>query len=225
MAKLLVVEDDNKTAMDTQSWLQQDKHIVDVVADGSSALDYLKSANYDLVVLDWNLPDITGLQLLKKMRASGCNTSVLMLTGFADMDHKVLGFENGVDDYLTKPFNPKELRLRIAALLRRSATARVETVISSGNLQIDTNSYKVLKDGIPVRLSPIEFNLLFTLVRNPRNVQSAEALLSQVWPADSDATPDQVRKYVRRLRDKLDSEGKPSSIRTVHGVGYAWEPE
>ncbi len=224
MGKLLIVDDDIENAKEAQSWLEQERHVVDFVADGKSALDYLKTVSYDLLILDWNLPDISGLDLLRQIRSGGCTTVVLMLTGYSDMEHKVQGFETGADDYLTKPFNPKELLLRVKALLRRPAVD-VDSIISSGALAIDTNAYKVLKNGKPIRLSPTEFNLLLTLVRHPRTALSADVLISKVWPTDSEATSEQVRKYVQRLRDKIDDTGAPSLIRTIHGVGYAWEPQ
>ena len=222
MGKLLLVEDDELLAGELCQWLQDEKHLVDFASTGKDALDHLRVSSYDLVILDWNLPDFTGLDLLQKLRAKGASTPVLMLTGMSSIENKVTGFENGADDYLTKPFHQKELFVRVKALLRRPA-ADIENVVCSGDLKINMNSYQVTKAGKVIRLSPREFNLLGVFLRHPNVTLSAEFILTRVWPTDSEATGDVVRKYVQKLRDKIDSAGVPSRIKTVHGTGYTWD--
>ncbi len=224
MSKLLLVEDDEPTARSVKSWLESDAHMVDLAHTGKSAQDHLYAVSYDLLILDWDLPDTTGLELLQNVRGKGSTVPVLVLTGHQDIEHKVLGFENGADDYLTKPFNHKELTARVKALLKRPATT-VDAILQTGGLEIDLANYRVARDGRPIRLSPIEFNLLTTLARHPKSVLSADLLIERAWPTDSDITADAVRKYVQRLRDKIDVPTKPSAIKTVHGVGYSWEPD
>jgi DNA-binding response OmpR family regulator len=224
VGKILLVEDDQILGPQIHKLLQQEKHLVDFVTDGSAASDHLRVVTYDLIILDWMLPDTTGVDLLRQLRAKGCETTVLLLTAFSGVEHKVSGFESGADDYLTKPFFPKELVLRVSALLRRPAIA-VNNVVKSANLVIDPGAQSVTKDGQALKLTPTEFSLLMALVRNPKMVMSSETLVERAWPTDTDVSNEQVRKYVQRLRQKIDIPGRESPIRTVHGVGYAWEPE
>lgn len=222
MGKLLLVEDDESLVNELKQWLETEKHMVDCASTGQNAMDYLRVGSYDLVILDWILPDTTGLDLLQKLRAKGAATPVLMLTGLGNIENKVMGFESGADDYLTKPFHQKELSARIKALLRRPA-ADIENIVCSGDLKLNLNNYQVTKDGKLLRLSPREFNLLNVFLRHPNITLSSEFILARVWPTDSDATADVVRKYVQKLRDKIDSPGEKSRIRTVHGTGYTWD--
>lgn len=221
MGKLLLVEDDQSLCGQLKQWLCDEKHLVDMAHTGADALDHLRVCSYDLLILDWNLPDVTGLELLRQLRGRGTATPVLMLTGMSSIDNKVTGLESGADDYMTKPFHQKELVARVKVLLRRPA-ADIENVVCSGDLKINMNNYQVTKADKIVRLSPREFNLLGVFLRHPNVTLSAEFILSRVWPTDSDATPDVVRKYVQKLREKIDTEGKPSRIKTVHGAGYTW---
>lgn len=221
MSKLLLVEDDELLSNEMKSWLETEKHLVDVSGSGSVALDYLRISSYDLIILDWNLPDMTGIELMQKFRSKGKSTAVLMLTGMSSIENKVQGFESGADDYLTKPFHQKELLARIKALLRRP-TSDIENIICSGNLKVNMNNYEVTRDDKNIRLSPREFNLLNVFLRHPNQILSSEFILSRVWPTDSEATADVVRKYVQKLRDKIDTKGGASRIRTVHGTGYTW---
>ncbi|MBX9688939.1 MAG: response regulator transcription factor [Candidatus Obscuribacterales bacterium] len=222
MGKLLLVDDDETVCQNVKLWLEQDKHMVDLAKSVESAKDFMRVIGYDLLILDWNLPDASGLELLKQLRQSGNSVPVLMLTGHGDMEHKVIGFETGADDYLAKPFHEKELSLRVKALLKRPASD-LGILLRYGDLEVDIKNFKVTRNGKAIRLSPIEFNLLTTFIRHPNTVMSADALIERVWPTDSEASPDVVRKYVQRLRDKIDTGDGQSLIRTVHGVGYAWE--
>jgi len=223
LAKILVVEDDTTLCKFIAEWLALDHHHSEIVNTGDEALSRLKAYEYDLVILDLELPNIAGMEILREFRKSGGTTPVLILTGLKKIEDKVSGFDAGADDYLTKPFHGNELRARLRALLRRAGNAYLEDILRSGDLTLDAMNYKVTKSGCEIRLRPKEFALLEFLMRHPGRVFQQEALLNRVWATESDATIDALTTCVRRLRQKIDDEGKPSIIRTVHGVGYGLE--
>lgn len=200
-----------------------DKHLVEVVYTRGAALDRLAVSSYDVIVLDWQLPDGSGMDILRQLRAGGCQTPVLMLTGKKEMSDKLEGFESGADDYLTKPFNVQELSARVKALLRRQSVLPGKT-LSAGTLLVDPENYMVTRHGKEIHLLPKEFALLVFFMRNPNHVFSIDALLARVWESTTDASADVVRTTVKRLRDKIDEPGSESMIRTIHRVGYRFEP-
>lgn len=219
MAKILVVEDDHELAGSVKDWLSFDRHTVEHVDTGTEGLDRLKESKYELVILDWELPGITGPEILRQFRSGGGMTPVLILTGKRSMKDKEEGFESGCDDYLTKPFQGKELSLRVKALLRRPQQV-VSAVLKYGDIELDPDEFRVSRAGEDVRLVPKEFALLEFLMRNSRKLFSADELLQRVWASDADATADALTTCIKRLRKKMDREGEPSIIRNVHGVGY-----
>jgi DNA-binding response OmpR family regulator len=219
MAKILLVEDDPGLCRMIRDWLTMERHSLEIVSDGKEALENLKFYEYELVILDWELPGMHGPQILKEFRAVGKTTPVLMLTGKGTIDDKEVGFGAGADDYLTKPFNMKELSIRLRALLRRPG-GMTASIIEIANLQLDQANFKLLKNGEEVKLLPKEFALMEFLMRHPNQVFSQDALLNRVWESDSDSTGSALTTCIKRLRKKLDEEGKPSIITTVHGVGY-----
>lgn len=219
MAKILLVEDDEDMAFMVRSMLLSERYTVDHIANGREASQHLRTYPYDLVVLDWELPEMTGVEILKHFRAGGGNTPVLMLTGKGSIDDKEQGFDAGADDYLPKPFHMKELIARVRALLRRPAAINPD-LLSWRNITVDPAKYRVTKDGGLVQLQPKEFAMLEFLLRNKDQVFTSAALLDRIWATESDATDEAIRTTVKRIRKKLDSEDAPSIIRTVHGVGY-----
>lgn len=219
MAKILIVEDDLGLSKMVRDWLVFEKHQVEEVADGNEAREKLRFYEYDLVILDWMLPGMSGVQILREFRNTRGSTPVLMLTGKDTIIDKETGLDAGADDYLTKPFHMKELSARTRALLRRPRDIVTDT-IKVGDLLLDRGKHKILKNNVEVKLLPKEFALIDFLMRHPNQVFSVDALLNRVWESESDATADAVTTCVKRIRKKLDSEGKPSIIRTVHGVGY-----
>lgn len=223
MAKILVVEDDPGTALIVQDTLEFEHYIVEVVADGLMAMEYLRSFSYDLIVLDFNLPGMTGAEICRTFRAEGGTSPVIMLTSRQELPDKATGFSSGVDDYLPKPFAPQELVWRIKSLLRR-ATGVLSERLKAGHIEMDLESKIVWKRGVEVHLSPIEFALLEFFLRHPGRVFGQEALLDSVWPSTSERTADTVRTCIRRLRVKIDVEGEPSLISNVHGAGYKLRP-
>lgn len=222
MAKILVVEDDKHLAGDVVDWLEFEKHTVEHVADGKEADERLRFYQYDLIVLDWELPGVHGIDICKRFRAAGGTTPVLMLTGKGEITDKEAGLDSGADDYLTKPFHLKELTARIRALLRRPAVM-TGTILKIQNLALDTNTKKLSKDGREIQLSPKEYALMDFLMRHPDEVFSQEALLERVWSSESDASVFSVYTAVKTLRKKITDDGEKSILATVHGLGYRLE--
>jgi len=219
MAKILLVEDDVEFSGVVKSWLSNERHAVEVVHDGLEARHQLQVFEYDLVVLDWQLPGLSGVEICQDFRSRGGMTPVLMLTGKSTVADKESGLDSGADDYLTKPFHMKELSARVRALLRR-ASRGTSNVLTIGDLVLDPANYRVTRDGAEIQLQKREFALLEFLMRNPNRVFSSEALLERVWATEADVTPDAIRVYIMRLRKKVDEGAKASLIQTVHGVGY-----
>ncbi len=219
MAKILVVEDERDLARLIAGWLTRERHLVEVAHDGLTAWQQLRASNFDVLVLDWMLPEMNGVDLCRKYRAAGGNGSIIMITAKDSLSDKEVGFTAGADDYITKPFELKELTMRINAQLRRAETTK-HTMFRIHDVEVDIENHTVSKAGISVSLMPKEFRLLEFLIRHPSRVFSAEELISAVWESDSLAQNDTVRGHITRLRKKLDSSDKPSVITTVHGVGY-----
>lgn len=220
MAKILVVEDDQELATLVEKWLRNEHHVVEVTFDGSDGLSRVRNYQYDLLVLDWNLPNVSGMDILKSYRSAGGAASVLFLTGNDKIDDVTAGLDSGADDYLKKPFHARELTARVKALLRRSQSSYTGSVLQVGNISLDAAQYRVTVDDAEVHLLPKEFALLEFLMRNQNRVFPQELLLERVWTNDSDATVNALQSCMKRLRKKIDCEGKPSLIKNIHGVGY-----
>jgi DNA-binding response OmpR family regulator len=220
--KILLVEDEPDFSIIIGEWLRNEHHVVEVVETGEEAVDRLKFYKYDIVILDWMLPGLSGLEVCKNYRAGGGTTPILLLTAKKHVDEKEQGLDAGADDYLTKPFEMKELSARIRALLRRPS-AFSGSVLQVGSLSLEPTTFKVTRSGEEIPLLPKEFALLEFMMRHPNQVFSAEALLDRVWSSDSEASPETIRTYIKRLRKKIDLEGQQSILSTVHGVGYKLE--
>ena len=221
MAKILVVEDDKNVAEQLKTLLSFEHHSVEAVHDGGEAASNLKAYNYDIIILDWDLPGKSGVDILKEFRSRGGRTPILMLTGKTSIDEKESGLDSGADDYLTKPFHMKEVAARVRALLRRPDPVATDNLLRAGDVCLDPVKYHVLRGDETMNLLPKEFALLEFLMRHPNQVFSSEALLNRVWPTDSEATDEALRSTMKRLRKKLDPDGL--LIKTVHGVGYRLE--
>jgi two-component system OmpR family response regulator len=222
MAKVLIADDDVGLCSTIKGWLSLDHHSVEIVNDGQDALARLKVYEYDLVILDVSMPGMTGFEVITEYRGAGGAAPVLFLTGRSTIEDIERGFAAGADDYLRKPFHGKELAARVKALLRRPQSL-VGNVLEFGNLVLDRENYRVTKDGAALQLLPKEFSLLEFFMRHPNRVFAPDALLNRVWTAESDATVDAVTTCIKRLRQKIDVDGKPSYIRTVRGAGYRLE--
>jgi DNA-binding response OmpR family regulator len=225
MAKILIVEDDKPLVALICDWLTGEKHVPESVYDGTSGLERLKFYKYDAIILDWDLPGISGTEICRQFREDGGQTPILMLTGKKELHEKTTGLDAGADDYLTKPFHMEELSARLRALLRRGGSGVSRTVLTAGHVSLDPISRKVLSNGKELTLQPKEYSLLEFLLRHPNQPFSAEAIMDRVWSSESDASPDTVRLQIMRLRNKIDVDGKESMIRTIHRVGYILVPE
>jgi DNA-binding response OmpR family regulator len=221
MAKILLVEDDRDLARMVSDGLTAEHHSVVAIHDGVDGLDMLRRSIYDVVILDWQLPGMEGVEILRKFRNGGGNTPVIMLTGRAGINEKELGFNVGADDYLTKPFDIRELAARIRSLLRRPS-AKASDTLKTSRLELDPIKHTVISDGKQVHISPRDFTLLEFFMRHPGEVFSVDALLSRVWNYDDDATPEALRSAIRRLRIALDGGKDPdqSVIENIIRVGY-----
>jgi DNA-binding response OmpR family regulator len=219
MAKILVVEDDPAICSIIVDWLTHQHHTVEVSHNGLEADQYLKTYQYDVIVLDWGLPELSGVDICKRYKTAGGRAPVLMLTGKHDIEDKEEGFNAGADDYLTKPFDIKELSARIRALLRRPTNV-YDNILSIRNVSLDPNNHIVTKDGAPIKLTPKEFAVLEFFMRNPNKVFKADALLDHIWNSEAGSGPETVRTCIKRLRRQIDMPDVPSIIENVHGVGY-----
>jgi len=219
MAKILIIEDDKELSKVIVEWLQDEDHVVEVAGDGATGLDHLKFYSYDLAVIDWDLPLLSGPEICRTFRGRGGQTPILMLTGKSGIADKEEGFNAGADDYLTKPFHPRELSARLRAMLRRP-TVRVEAILKAHDVELDTATHVVRKADQQIHLMPKEFALLEFLMRHPNQPFSADAILNRLWPSESEVSSELVKVYIAKLRKKLDTDGGAPLITTVHGVGY-----
>ncbi|RNM14389.1 response regulator transcription factor [Nocardioides pocheonensis] len=225
MARVLVVDDDVTVREVVVSYLRAAGHTVVEAADGADALRAMRSDPADLVVLDLMMPGIDGLEVCRRLRAAG-DVPIIMLTALGAEVDRVVGLESGADDYVTKPFSPRELVLRVEALLRRVGEKAKPEVgsVTDGDLVVDSGRHEACLDGRPLALTSREFDLLRFLVSNPGTAYSRDELLQHVW-GWSFGDQSTVTVHVRRLREKVERDPKrPSRLVTVWGVGYRWEP-
>lgn len=223
MANILLAEDEESVAQSLRKWLENDRHKVDLALDGEQCWDLMLAFGYDILILDWSMPRLSGVEVLRRLRAQGTMIPVLILTGKQSVNDKEEAFNAGADDYLTKPFHPRELSARLRALLRRPAEIRSEQLVFS-KLTIDCQLRKVEKSGSPVGLQPLEFDLLEFFAKHPNETFSIDTLMQRVWGADSEVSVDAVYACIKRLRKKLDTTGEPTLIKNVFGLGYCFEP-
>jgi DNA-binding response OmpR family regulator len=220
MAKILVIEDDVDLAGMVVDWLNFEHYTVELVYTGTDGMDRLAVSAYDAVILDWDLPGVSGVEICRRFRSEGGTTPMIMLTGKDAIAEKEEGLDSGVDDYLTKPFNMKELSARLRAVLRRPA-GLMENTLKARDIELEPIKYWVKKGGVEIQLLPKEFSLLEFFLRHPNQVFSADALIQRVWISDSEATGDAIRTCLKRLRKKLnDTDEQDPIIQTIHGVGY-----
>ncbi|HEY9778218.1 MAG TPA: response regulator transcription factor [Planktothrix sp.] len=218
MAKILLVEDNEASIEFVSTWLTGERHVLEVARDGQEALEYVKMNDFDIVLLDWELPAMTGLQFLRQIRAQGKLMPVIMLTGRGAIDDKEEGFDAGADDYLTKPYDLVELSARIRAQLRR-ASNQISNTIAIGQLMLDPVRYQVKYKEQEIALLPKEFSMLEHFMRNPDRLFSVDSLLQRLWNLETESTTDAFRSALKRLRKKLADRDVPDVIETVHGAG------
>jgi len=220
--KILVVDDEELLVKGIRFNLQNDGYEVIVGSNGLDAISAVKNENPNLIVLDVMMPEMDGLTACQKIREFS-DVPIILLTAKADDIDKLMGFENGADDYLTKPFNILELKARIRALLRRSGSKEEsdEPSLTIGNITLDLNARNVYRSGELVELTAKEFDLIEFLMRNPNRVYSREALLDTVWAYEYRSDIRTLDVHIRRLREKLEeNSADPKYIMTKWGVGY-----
>jgi DNA-binding response OmpR family regulator len=218
---VLLVEDDQRLARVLRRLLEDDRHVVEVAHDGETGLEIATSpAGIEVIILDIGLPDISGLEVARRVRRAGSEVAILMLTARDTVTDRVTGLDAGADDYLVKPFAFEELSARLRALARRREPGprRPDPVLAVGPIALDERSRRVTVDGQAVDLSPREFSLLECLLRHPGQTLTRDQLLDQAWPFSVAVTPNAVDAYVHYLRTKLGDAA--ARVETVRGVGY-----
>ncbi|HEY2915660.1 MAG TPA: response regulator transcription factor [Candidatus Limnocylindrales bacterium] len=218
---VLLVEDDQRLARVLRRLLEDDRHVVEVAHDGRSGLEIATSpAGIEVIILDIGLPDMTGLEVARRVRQAGSDVAILMLTARDTVNDRVTGLDAGADDYLLKPFAYEELSARLRALARRSEPGprRAAPVLAAGPIALDERTRRVTVEGNAVDLSPREFSLLECLLRHPGQTLTRDQLLDQAWPFAVAVTPNAVDAYVHYLRTKLGSAA--GRVETVRGIGY-----
>ena len=220
--RLLYAEDEKSLARAVSTILIKKNYSVDVVGDGESALDYLATENYDGAILDVMMPKLDGFEVLRRMRTQGDNTPVLLLTARSDIDDRVTGLDSGANDYLTKPFDIKELLARIRAMTR-VPSVQPDKTIRFGKVTLDCASYDLAGPGGSCKLAGKEFQMMEMLMRNPRKLVSTEAFMDRIWGYDSEAELNIVWVYISTLRKKLKSIDADIEIKAQRGAGYYLE--
>ncbi len=222
MKKILVVDDESVIVKGIRFNLENDGYTVITGCDGVEAVEKAKQEHVDLIILDLMMPRMDGLEACRAIREFS-DVPIIMLTAKADDMDKLMGFDYGADDYMTKPFNILELKARIRALLRRTAEREPKRnqALTYGDISIDAEQRSATKDGVPVDLTAKEFDVITLLMQNPGRVYSREALLNTVWGYDFQSDIRTVDVHIRRLREKLETDpASPEHIMTKWGVGY-----
>ena len=220
--RILIAEDEVTIARALKVMLERNKYAVDVVYNGKDALDYIRTASYDALVLDIMMPGMDGLTVLREARALGITTPALFLTAKAEVEDRVTGLDAGADDYLPKPFDASEFLARVRALTRRSG-AYVSSSLCFENTVLDRSQYLLKAASGEIRLNNKEFQLMELFLRHPHQIFSSEHLMEKVWGLDAEAEMDVVWTYIGFLRRKLRQIGADVEIRTIRGAGYALE--
>lgn len=218
--KILIIEDDDRIAQPLAEDLRHQYHVVDIAHDGIKGWEYAQLVQYNLFLLDLMLPGLDGITLCKKIRNSGCNALILMLTAKDTTGDKVIGLDAGADDYLVKPFELEELLARIRALSRRDVEIR-QPVLTCGNLRLDPSSCIVTYAGETLSLTPKEYMILDCFLRNPKRVFTRSELLDKIWEVDRLSGEETIKTHITNLRRKLKLAGSSEDlIETVYGIGY-----
>ena len=221
--RLLLAEDEKSLSRALVKILEHANYSVDAVYDGVEALEYLKSENYDGVILDIMMPRKDGLEVLKMVRAEGSRIPVLLLTAKSEIDDKVKGLDLGANDYLTKPFAPPELLARIRAMTRTSVPSQNDNELHVGNITLNTSTYELSSPASGFRLANKEYQMMELLMRNPHQLISTEQFMDRIWGYDSNAEINVVWVYISYLRKKLNALQANVAIRAARNAGYSLE--
>jgi len=224
---LLLVEDDRALA-DLLMWhFDREGYEIVRTADGDEALLLAEERVPDLIILDWMIEGVSGIEVCRRLRRrpATAHVPIIMLTARGEETDRIRGLETGADDYVTKPFSPRELLARVGAVLRRIRPALAGELLTYGDIELDSEAHRVRRAGRPVQLGPTEFRLLRHLMENPGRVFSRERLLDAIWPRDRDIDVRTVDVHVRRLRKALNEGGRKDLVRTVRSAGYSLDAE
>jgi two-component system response regulator MprA len=222
-ARILVIEDEERIAQLLQRGLAYEGYHVDVALDGATGLSMARDNPPDLVILDWMLPGMDGLEVCRRLRAGG-PVPILMLTAKAEVPDRVRGLDAGADDYLSKPFAFDELSARVRALLRRASPSQTE-VLHFADLALDTGTHLAYRGNRVIELTAKEYELLELFMRHPRQVLNRDQIFDRVWGYDFGGESNIIEVYVRYLRQKLEEKNEPRLLHTVRGVGYVLREE
>ena len=220
--RLLFAEDERALSKALTAILERNNYSVDAVFDGQAALEYLEADNYDCVILDIMMPKVDGITVLKEIRKKGNMIPVLMLTAKSEVDDKVLGLDAGSNDYLTKPFDSKELMARIRAITR-TQTAQADSQLQFGIVTLDRATFELATPTGSFQLANKEFQMMELLMSNPHNLISSERFLEKIWGYDSDAELNVVWVYISYLRKKLTALHADIQIKATRNAGYSLE--
>jgi two-component system phosphate regulon response regulator PhoB len=223
LANVLLVEDEKSIITLIKYNLEKEGFKVFCAETGEDALKIIKEKTLDVVILDWMLPDVSGIEVCRQIKKDKKlkNVPVLILTAKGEPDDKIKGLEVGADDYVTKPFNNKELLLRIKSLIKRSKPSLLEETATFKNLKINRITKKVFRDNIEIKLGPIEYKLIDFFIKSPQRVYSREQLLNNVWGDNINVESRTVDVHIRRLRKAINFGNKIDLIRTVRSSGYS----
>jgi two-component system phosphate regulon response regulator PhoB len=221
--KIFIIEDEPSIIQLVQHNLEKNGFIVSSSLNGNDGLKELKKFQPDLLLLDWMLPDFSGIEICKNIRKDNSfkNLPVIMLTAKGEEEDKIKGLDSGVDDYLTKPFSFNELMARIKAVLRRSNPNTVSDNLKFDDLMLDRIEKRVFRDGHEIKLGPTEFRLLDFFLTNPKRVYSRDQILESVWPNNVNVESRTIDVHIRRLRQSVNLKNKRELIRTVRSSGYS----
>ena len=222
-AKIFIIEDEPSIIQLVQHNLEKNGFLVSSSLNGNDGLKELKKFQPDLLLLDWMLPDLSGIEICKNIRKDNSfkNLPVIMLTAKGEEEDKIKGLDSGVDDYLTKPFSFNELMARIKAVLRRSNPNTVSDNLKFDDLMLDRIEKRVFRDGQEIKLGPTEFRLLEFFLTNPKRVYSRDQILESVWPNNVNVESRTIDVHIRRLRQSVNLKNKKELIRTVRSSGYS----
>ena len=222
-ANIFIVEDEKPIITLLQYNLEKEGYKVNFSETGEEGIQSIKKNVPDLVILDWMLPDFSGIEVCKQIKKINKlkNIPVLMLTAKSEEEDKIHGFESGVDDYVTKPFSYKEILLRVKSLLKRTKPTLVEDISIFHDLKVDRITKRIFRGDKEIKVGPTEFRLLDFLIKNPKRVYSREQLLNNIWGNEINVEARTVDVHIRRLRKAINIEGLPELIRTVRSSGYS----
>jgi len=224
MARVLIIEDESKVAISVKKWLEENKFLVDLAPDGAVGRHLAQTNTYDIVLLDLNLPFLSGFEVCREIKAAQPTLPIILVTAMDNIEQKLSGFEAGADDYLVKPFDFRELLARMKTLLKRNQATNEGTespeILRMADLEVDLGYKSVVRSGITIELTAKEFALLEYLLRRNGRVASRPEIVENVWDINFDLGTNVVDVYVNFLRKKIDRNFEPKLIHTKQGMGY-----